>query len=187
MRACVLLLLLAACGATSHPKPEAPTAPWPVPSGWRTESFAFPIDFAPTLAHRGVEELRFAPGMFTPGDPGYWSYAFVWRLDDPADLAPDALAAELTTYYAGLAKALGVANAEDPHVMVSDAGAIVAHISVQDAPDQPSHAVDLTGVAVRRACGRGSLWVFAVAPATTGVRDELDALVASASCGQPMP
>lgn len=103
------LATLAACGGAVSSAPQtaqtAQTArPWPVPAGFRSETIPFPLDFAPSLAHRGVEHLRFAPSFFDPAAPGYWSYAFVWRLDDPAALAPDALAAELTTYFRGLAR-----------------------------------------------------------------------------------
>ena len=44
--------------------------------------------------------------------------------------------------------------------------------------------VELTGVAVRHKCEHGSLWVFSLAPATTGVAAELHGLVSTAACGQ---
>lgn len=82
--------------ATSRPMPFS----WPVPDGWRTETLPFPLDFAPSLKHRGVEELRFSPGMFKPVAPDFWSYAFVWWLE--GERAPKDLAGELTTYFRGL-------------------------------------------------------------------------------------
>ena len=36
----------------------------PTPEGWRTETIPFPLEFAPELEYEGLEELRFAPGMF---------------------------------------------------------------------------------------------------------------------------
>jgi hypothetical protein len=47
------------------------------------------------------------PGFSSPSAPDYWSYVFVWWLDQPA--SPDAknLAAALTTYFRGLATAVG--------------------------------------------------------------------------------
>jgi hypothetical protein len=80
----------------------SPTRDWPVPAGWKSETIPFPLDFAPKLAHRGVEELRFAPGMFDPTAPGYWSYAFVWWLEDRPLQDGAALGAELTEYFRGL-------------------------------------------------------------------------------------
>src|SRR5690348_9460867 len=136
------LLALAAC---------AP-AKWPLPAGWRSEVIPFPLDFAPTLAHRGVEEIRFPPGFFDPASPARWSYVFAWRLDDPAELAPDALAAELTAYFPGLVHAVDPARTEPVSVQVSPQLAITAHL--EDA--FKTHApIDLTGTAERRACGHG--------------------------------
>ncbi len=184
-RAVALLVALGAC-ASAPAKPVA----WTVPDGWKAESFTFPLDIAPSIQHAGVEELRFAPGMFEPGKPGYWSYAFVWRLDEPAELAPDALAAELTAYYVGLTKAVDdkhrVEHPEQTTVTARLAGdhvELAAHVFDAFATGQ---AVDLTGVAVRHACEHGSVWVFALAPASTGVRDKLHALVDAAACGQPV-
>ena len=164
--------------ACAHP-PRA----WPTPDGWRREIIPFPLDFAPTLAHRGVEELRFAPGFFDPHAGGYWSYAFVWRLDDAAPLAGDALAAELTAYFRGLVAAVKKELAVDAIAVratpAGDGFALTAHVLDAFGTGAP---VDLTGTAIRRACGDGALWVFALAPATTRVRDQLTVLVDSARC-----
>jgi len=54
-----------------------------VPQGWRSEVIRFPLDFAPSLAHRGYEDLRFPPGMFDPKDPE----KRVWFLDQPIPLS----------------------------------------------------------------------------------------------------
>jgi hypothetical protein len=39
---------------------------WETPAGWRTETIPFPLEFAPSIAHAGVEELRFPPGFLDP-------------------------------------------------------------------------------------------------------------------------
>jgi hypothetical protein len=89
------------------PAAETTSFRWPVPEGWRAETIPFPLDFAKALPLKGVEELRFAPGMFKPDEPGYWSYAFVWWLDGrPAMEAKDVESA-LTQYFAGLITAVG--------------------------------------------------------------------------------
>src|SRR5215470_964537 len=106
MRSLALVPCLLACGSSPPSPPPEPTArqplPWPVPTGFRGETIPFPLDFAPGLPHKGVEELRFAPGFFDPAAPGYWSYAFAWRTDDPAELDAAALGGELTAYFRGL-------------------------------------------------------------------------------------
>ena len=104
--------------AAAPPAPEAtpdrkkqPPLPagvtWPVPDGWRREVIPFPLEFAPGVADRGVEELRFAPDFFKPEAPTFWSYTFVWLLDDAP--VPDQrwLERALVVYFSGLADAVG--------------------------------------------------------------------------------
>jgi len=125
------LLVAAACGGGAPPAhPASPPAPpppppppaeparaeepplpagvaWPVPEGWRREVIPFPLEFAPRVASRGVEELRFAPDFFKPEAATFWSYAFVWLLDDPPPVDAGWLERALVDYFAGLADAVG--------------------------------------------------------------------------------
>lgn len=182
--------------ATSRPvQPAEPTArpaqPWATPAGFRSETIPFPLDFAPAVAHRGTEELRFAPGFFDPAAPGYWSYAFVWRTEDAAALDAAGVGAELTAYFRGLIDAVDEAKA------ITDRGAIVVKATATGARfTLTAHVfdafktklpLDLAGWAERRACGAGALWRFVLAPATSALRPELDALAAGAACDQPVP
>lgn len=102
-------LLAGGCAdrAARGPQPESTPPPWSQPPGWKTETIPFPLDFAPAIRHRGVEEIRFAPMFFTPTAPGYFSYAFVWWLKEAQPLPAAVLAAELNQYYAGLCTAVG--------------------------------------------------------------------------------
>ena len=83
----LLVALLLPIGALT----EAAEVPFhlPTPEGWRTETIPFPLEFAPELDYEGVEELRFAPGMFTEGAEDYWTYAFVWWLPSDVALGPE--------------------------------------------------------------------------------------------------
>src|SRR5687767_10412786 len=125
--ACVLAVAAIGCearssttaGTTQAPAPTAAPAPPapatesaakkqpPLPDGWRREVIPFPLEFAPKVADRGVEELRFAPDFFKPEAPTFWSYTFVWLLDDVP--APDQgwLERALVVYFSGLADAVG--------------------------------------------------------------------------------
>ena len=168
----------------------SPTQPWPTPAGFRSETIPFPLDFAPRLAHRGVEELRFAPGMFEPEQPGYWSYAFVWRTEDPAALDAAAVGAELTAYFRGLIEAVDQAKQiADKDAIVARGTAAGARVTVTahvfDA-FKTKRPLDLVGWAERRACGGGALWRFVLAPAASSLRPALDALAAEATCDQPV-
>jgi hypothetical protein len=178
-------LAVVAFVACATPRPVAP-APWPVPAGWRSEIIPFPLEFAPALAHRGKEEIRFPPGFFDPAAGDDWSYAFVWRLDDPARLDAAALGAELTAYFRGLVAAVDTDHKiATPELIVARAdGAgprfpLTAHVFDAFKTAAP---IDLVGTAERRACGAGALWVFVLAPVATTIRAQLDALAASAGC-----
>ncbi len=119
MRAQLLILPLTACfalrcagqRAASPPTPSAPAnSPpprWPVPPGWKSETLPFPLEFAPEIKHRGVEELRFMPGMFKPGEPGWWSYGFVWWVREREFQSHESLEGELQDYFRGLLTAVG--------------------------------------------------------------------------------
>lgn len=116
---------LAACGGggagvpdpatgdgTITPAPPGTKAPaaapsWTVPPGWRTESIAFPLDFAPSLPYRGVDELRFPPQFFEREDPQYFSYAFVWYIVAPGPADRETLERDLVSYFSGLAQSVG--------------------------------------------------------------------------------
>nr|MDQ3297741.1 hypothetical protein [Myxococcota bacterium] len=179
--------------ATGSAAPAAST--WPVPPGWRSEVIPFPLDFAPTLAHRGIEELRFPAGFFDPASPEFWSYAFIWRTDDAAELTAPALAAELTTYFKGLTAAVD----DKRRVADTDRETIIARAEPAGGQGRPARfaltartfdafktakPVDLVGFAERRPCGSGALWVFVLAPATTTIRPQLESLAAAATCAR---
>ena len=202
----ILLVLLAACGPTPPavvPSPGSGSSiaatplpgMWPIPAGWKHETIPFPLGFAPGIGHRGVEELRFAPGMFDPTSGGYWSYAFVWRTDDAATLAAPILQAELTIYFRGLLAAVDetkqqIKNPDDIWVKVTGAGegetklAIAAQ--VVDAFGD-ARQVALEGWAIRKPCGEGAVWVFVMAPSATTLRAPLDMLGDQAGCKQTLP
>jgi hypothetical protein len=195
MRSLALVPCLLACGSSPPSPPPEPTArqalPWPVPDGFRGETIPFPLDFATGIPHKGVEELRFAPGFFDPAQPGYWSYTFVWRTEDPAAMDAAAVGGELTAYFRGLIDAVDqarqIADREAIAVRATPAGArftLAAHVFDAFKTKQP---LDLVGWAERGACGAGALWRFVLAPAASALRPQLERLAAAAACDQPVP
>lgn len=179
-RALVLFLVLG-CGSAKH----APAA-WPVPAGWKTETIPFPLGFAPSLAHRGAEELRFPPGFLKLGEPNLWAYAFVWRLEDPAVLDEAALAGELTAYFRGLMTEVdGDKKRIDPAkitvAVTRGAGRFEIRAHVLDA-FHGAEEVELVGWARRSSCGGGALWTFALAPPGSAGKAAVDALAEQARC-----
>ena len=99
----VALTISASCFALEKTEPGFQ---WPQPAGWRTETIPFPLEFAPDIQHRGIVEVRFSPGFKDPAAEGFWSYAFVWWLEDQVPLTRQLLADELRRYYFGLSKAV---------------------------------------------------------------------------------
>jgi hypothetical protein len=201
---CSWLIAIAACGGGHAPvvapsagsavatgsaaAPVVPAGAWPIPDGWKAETIPFPLQFAPSIAHKGVEELRFGPGMFDPAAARYFSYAFAWRLDDAAELAPAQLADELTAYFRGLMTAVDADKHRiaDPSVIkveVDGQFAIRAHVIDAFATGQ---AIELDGFAQRTSCNGGALWVFGFAPAGINQLAPVHDVATAARCGQPV-
>ena len=105
-----LLWIGALAAAESAPQPFT----LPIPAGWRTETIPFPLSFAPDLEYAGVEELRFAPGMFEPEREDFWSYAFVWWLEGEHELDDQRLGRDLSVYFRGLVGAVLESKEQDP-------------------------------------------------------------------------
>lgn len=186
----LLIVVLVACQGSKPAKKTEPAAAapatWPVPPGWRSETIPFPLDFAPTIAHTGAEELRFPKGFFDPASPEYWSYVFTWRTTDEAKLDAAALASELTLYFQGLIAAVDekkkISEADRATIIAraTPAGvrfALTAHVFDAFKTAQP---IDLVGWAERLPCKTGALWIFVLAPEKTSIRTQLDELATAA-------
>ena len=60
------------------------------PSSWRAQSFAFPLQFAPSIPYEGTEHVRFGPSWSHFADEDAFTYVVLWDLKrkplDPAEL-----------------------------------------------------------------------------------------------------
>jgi len=89
-------------------KPEFDGSKWKppyslaLPEGWGVERFPIPIEFAPSIPYKGVEDIRFTPGWGNAKSEEYWSYAFLWYLDETPVTRPKIIEDNLTAYYTGL-------------------------------------------------------------------------------------
>ena len=81
--------------------------PLEAPDGWQGETIAIPPRFAPDMKLRGIEKIRFAPGMFMAESDTFFSYVFVFRLGPKENLPLKTVEREILVYYRGLAKAVG--------------------------------------------------------------------------------
>lgn len=76
------------------------------PEGWGGESIQLPPGFAPDMKLKGVEHIRFAPGMMQPNSDSFFCYAFVFELDRTPALSETVIKDEILKYYRGLCKAV---------------------------------------------------------------------------------
>lgn len=103
----LLLALFCFAGCQQPPANEDSGAPAMAAeelAKWRSEIIELPSQFAPGLP-KGVEELRFAPGMYEASAEDYWSYCFVLRFDE-AVVGQPAVQSLLEQYYKGLITAV---------------------------------------------------------------------------------
>ncbi len=73
-----------------------------IPKGWDVERFLIPIGFAPSIPYKGVEDIRFTPGWAKKETAEYWSYAFLWYLNESQEFDEKILENHLIAYYTGL-------------------------------------------------------------------------------------
>ena len=73
-----------------------------IPKDWTIERFLIPISFAPQISYKGVEDIRFTPGWGNVNSEEYWTYAFLWYLDDAPKTDAKIIADNLKAYYTGL-------------------------------------------------------------------------------------
>ena len=99
------------------------------PADWRAEVIPFPLGFAPDIDYKGVEELRFAPGMFKPEADTYFTYAFVWWLEGQPQIDEARLQADLLKYFRGLYQAV---SKKEPKQVGSFAVKIEPHGSLDE-------------------------------------------------------
>jgi hypothetical protein len=85
-----------------NPETYVPTYSLKTPEGWGVERFGIPIEFAPSIAYKGVEDIRFTPGWGNVESEEYWSYAFLWYLDGKQVMDVKTIEKNLTAYYNGL-------------------------------------------------------------------------------------
>jgi hypothetical protein len=76
------------------------------PEKWSGETITLPPGFARDMAIKGVEVIRFAPGMFDPQAEDFFSYALVFWLPETKPLTEKQLHDEFLKYYRGLATAV---------------------------------------------------------------------------------
>lgn len=98
----VILLINATRLAADEPGPFKLSAP----AGWGGETIQLPPGFARDMSLKGLEHIRFAPGMMKPESESFFSYAFVFELQPKPELSEEVIKDDLLKYYRGLCKAV---------------------------------------------------------------------------------
>ena len=88
------------------------------PAGWGGETIKLPPGFAPDMKLKGLEHIRFAPGMMKPDSDSFFSYAFAFELEAMPALTEAVVKEEFLKYYRGLCMA--VLNGTLPEVKPSE-------------------------------------------------------------------
>src|SRR5947209_15682213 len=79
----------------------AHAAPIPAPENWRSETFKFPLIFAPSIPFEGTEHVRFSPAWSRFASPDGFTYVFLWDLK-PETLEAAYLERALAVYFDSL-------------------------------------------------------------------------------------
>lgn len=118
--------------ATAQEKSESSPSPYFLykPANWGSEHFLIPISFAPTIPYKGVEDIRFTPGWAKKESGEYWSYAFLWYLDDNIQLDAKTIEKNLSAYYTGLLYA-NLDTTKTKSVQITPAKLAVTKISTE--------------------------------------------------------
>jgi len=72
------------------------------PYGWGVERSLIQAAFAPQVPFKGIEDTRYTPGWGNPNSEQYWSYGFLWYLDESPKISEEMIESNLSAYYAGL-------------------------------------------------------------------------------------
>ena len=142
----------------------------PTPSGWREESFDFPLRFAPSIAYEGKELVRFSPRWSRFATEDGFTYAILWDLKEKPVTAED-LEDALEAYFAGLMH--GVAPARKLEVPATPTSAALHPMTAIDGWQQAFGAevrtwnafskgepLLLWGEIAQRSCGGGRMQIF---------------------------
>jgi len=123
----IFIVVLSLSAQAQHAKPHLLKEP----AAWTFERFDLPPGFAPNFPFRGVEELRFSPGMFNKDSTGYFTYAFVVQLDSTTNIPQDNIRNYLLNYFRGLCSS----TANDRKLVVDTSKITVFVEKKKDVPD----------------------------------------------------
>lgn len=101
-----IAILFSGVESLSHAQETKPVAEEKLvfKTDWKGERITLPPSFAPEMELKGIEVIRFAPGMFDAKSDSFFSYAFVFSVSADQKLTQEVIQKETLTYYRGLSK-----------------------------------------------------------------------------------
>jgi len=103
----VLILLTTIAFATNLFADEPRKLQLNAPQDWPGEQITLPPSFAKAMQWKGLELIRFAPGMFDPQSESFFSYVIAFQIEQQKPVTQQVLQREFLAYYRGLASAVG--------------------------------------------------------------------------------
>ncbi|MFT5124660.1 MAG: hypothetical protein ACI9TH_002304 [Kiritimatiellia bacterium] len=101
---------------------------------WGGERIPLPTSFAPDMKVSGIEEIRFAPGMFKPDSDEFFTYVFVFSCPE-GTWNESVIQREILTYYRGLSRMVSKGQ-----VTEEDAAAFTFALEAAEAAHLPGDA-----------------------------------------------
>ena len=104
MRPIALIAVAVVVASSAVFAAEIPTVK--TPEGWKSEQLKLPPSFAAKMKLPGIEDIRFAPGMFQAKSDSFFSYTILFWIPEKQVVTRKLLEQELLTYYQGLCDAV---------------------------------------------------------------------------------
>jgi hypothetical protein len=105
-RSFIILAILVSAGMGCLFAADEPKETLSLNTSWKGERIALPPRFAPAMTLKGIEEIRFAPGMFDAKSDSFFTYVFVFSIPKEQTLTPEVIQQEMLAYYRGLSEAV---------------------------------------------------------------------------------
>ena len=140
---------------------------WPTPEGWKKETIPFPLEFAPTLAYEGQEELRFGPRFFKEDSPTYFTYSFAFVLNHAPAFSTKQFESDVKTYFNGLASAVTKETSDASLHDASFTGSaehFEGRVKTIDAFSKDHHVLRLHVVGESKVCGDHRIILASLSP-----------------------
>ncbi|HVX52788.1 MAG TPA: alpha/beta hydrolase [Chitinophagaceae bacterium] len=132
--------------------------------GWNEEKSKFPLQFAPSIALKGIDDIRFNPGFYDSRSPGFWTYCFLWYLDGNVTFTATQLQQILAAYYNGLGQVTSsTVKARKTNTAKGYNASFVCTVKTID-KFVTKKAIQLNVTVSTRQCGKKTIAFFSISP-----------------------